>query len=117
MRAQDLSICRKAVRTKDGRLPPEPVLGDSVMSGRLLISGRHLWSLMSGRLRISGRHLILTGRRKEEKGRGRSPLQYALEHDEMGAPRRDAEKEEKKGTGGRCGNSSCIPLSTVDNED
>ena len=42
MRAQDLSIYRKAVRTKDGRLPPEPVLGDSVMSGRLLISGRHL---------------------------------------------------------------------------
>jgi len=40
MRAQDLSIYRKAVRTKDGRLPPppEPVLGDSVMSGRLLIS-------------------------------------------------------------------------------
>jgi len=65
MRAQDLSIYRKAVRTKDGRLPPEPVLGDSVMSGRLisgrlLISGRHLWSLMSGRLRISGRHRILT---------------------------------------------------------
>ena len=44
MRAQDLSIYRKAVGTKDGRLPPppEPVLGDSVMSGRLLISGRHL---------------------------------------------------------------------------
>ena len=42
MGAQDLSIYRKAVRTKDGRLPPEPVLGDSVMSGRLLISGRHL---------------------------------------------------------------------------
>jgi len=60
MRAQDLSIYRKAVRTKDGRLPPEPVLGDSVMSGRLLISGRHLWSLMSGRLLISGRRLILT---------------------------------------------------------
>jgi len=44
-------------RTED--CPPEPVLGDSVMSGRLLISGRHLWSLMSGGL-ISGRHLILT---------------------------------------------------------
>jgi len=44
MQARDLSIYRKAVRTKDGRLPPppEPVLGDSVMSGRLLISGRHL---------------------------------------------------------------------------
>ena len=40
--------------------PPEPVLGDSVMSGRLLISGCHLWSLMSGRLLISRRHLILT---------------------------------------------------------
>jgi len=44
MQAQDLSTYRKAVRTKDGRLPPppEPALGDSVMSGRLLISGRHL---------------------------------------------------------------------------
>ena len=27
MWAQDLSIYRTAVRTKDGRLPPEPVLG------------------------------------------------------------------------------------------
>ena len=45
---------------KDGRLSPELALGDSVMSGRLLISGRHLWSLMSGRLRISGRNHILT---------------------------------------------------------
>ena len=43
MRAQDLSIYRKAVRTKDGKLPPEPVLGDSVMSGR------HLRSVISGR--------------------------------------------------------------------
>ena len=44
MRAQDLSIYRKAVRTKGRKTapPPEPVLGDSVMSGRLLISGRHL---------------------------------------------------------------------------
>ena len=42
MRAQDLSIHTKALRTKDGRLPPEPVLGDPVMSGRFLISGRHL---------------------------------------------------------------------------
>jgi len=42
MRAQDLYIYRKAVRTKDGRLPPDTVLGDSVMSGRLLISGHHL---------------------------------------------------------------------------
>jgi len=32
--------------------PPEPVLGDSVMSGRHLrsvISGRHLWTVISGR--------------------------------------------------------------------
>ena len=43
MRAQDFSIYRKAVRTKDGRLPPEPVLGDSAMSGR------HLRSVISGR--------------------------------------------------------------------
>jgi len=52
MQAQDLSIYRRAVRTKDGRLPPETVLGDSVMSGRHLrsdISGRHLWSVISGR--------------------------------------------------------------------
>jgi len=45
-------------RTED--CPPEPVLGDSVMSGRLLISGRHRWSLMCGRLLIPGRYLILT---------------------------------------------------------
>jgi len=52
MRAQDLSIYRRAVRTKDGRLPPETVLGDSVMSGRHLrsvMSGRHLRSVISGR--------------------------------------------------------------------
>jgi len=42
MRAQDISIYRKAVGTKDGRLPPELVLGDSVMSGCFLISGSHL---------------------------------------------------------------------------
>jgi len=51
MWAQDLYIYRKAIRTKDGRLPPKLVLGDSVMSGHLLISGRRL---------ISGHHLILT---------------------------------------------------------
>jgi len=52
MRAQDLCIYRKAVGTKDGKLPPEPVLGDSVMSGRYLrsvMSGRHLRSVISGR--------------------------------------------------------------------
>jgi len=27
MRVQDLSIYGKAIRTKDGRLPPKPVLG------------------------------------------------------------------------------------------
>jgi len=43
MRAQDLSIYRRAVRTKDGRLAPETVLGDSVMSGR------HLRSVISRR--------------------------------------------------------------------
>jgi len=51
MRAQDPSIYRKAVRTKDGRLPPPsrcsgtqscPDASSSLMSGRLLISGRHL---------------------------------------------------------------------------
>jgi len=36
------TIYRKAVWTKDGRVPPEPVLRDSVMSGR------HLGSVMSG---------------------------------------------------------------------
>jgi len=34
MRAQVLSTYRRAVRTEDRRLPPEPVLGDSVISGR-----------------------------------------------------------------------------------
>jgi len=48
MRAQYLSIYRKAVWTKDGRLPPEPVLGDSVMSGR------HLRSVISGPETASG---------------------------------------------------------------
>jgi len=42
MWVQDLSIYRKAIRTKDGRLPPEPVIGDSV------ISGCHLQSVISG---------------------------------------------------------------------
>ena len=48
-------------RTED--CPPEPVLGDSVMSGRLLISGRLPISrrlLISGHLLISGCLLILT---------------------------------------------------------
>jgi len=45
---------------KGRKTAPRAGARDSVMSGRLLISGRHLWSLMSGRLLISGRHLILT---------------------------------------------------------
>jgi len=67
MRAQDLSIYRKAVRTKDGRLPPEPVLGDSVMSGR------HLQSVISGRPLF--RHFPYDGRCKgtQERRRKRNP--------------------------------------------
>ena len=45
---------------KGRKTAPRAGARDSVMSGRLLISGRHLWSLMSGRLLISGRHHILT---------------------------------------------------------
>ena len=59
MWAQYLSIYRKAVRTKDGRLPPRASGRDSVMFRRLLITGHHLWSLMSGCLLISRCHLIL----------------------------------------------------------
>jgi len=57
------SLYRQEGRQDKGRkTAPRAGARDSVMSGCLLISGRHLWPLMSGHLLISGRHLILTTR-------------------------------------------------------
>jgi len=65
-----------------------------------------------------------SGERKKEKGKaggrkgqGRSPLQYALEQDEMSTHRRKLRKEEKKGTGGKWGKSCCIVYPIIDDED